>query len=738
MVRYQKKIEKGELFFVQLISYLKKIKQSKFSEYTPMALITILLIFQIIVSYYLSYSQNITNHYTRVSQVMRVQQASDDGRRNTAATIAASIMSDPEILTLVENTENQDTFEISKKLRKYMVTSEAIDNIYLYKHKNSLLCDANTNRSYGGNISPSHQVIFDCINQYRETGKTDFYYTASAPSEHNVTYFYKIYLNSNNPDDLIITRENFTELSRTYFDISYDLQGEIIIAGSDGKIVMGDTNFDIFSHLNDSELSALKNNGSLHNSIVFNDKQYIAVYTYSKSLSRYYIVLTPESTVVRDGFSNRNYIYTYICILLSLLTLVRVFSLWKKFRIKLLYSHTKPHIADTKISIHSCLAENSDESLALLLSLINKNYPNSQLATVMLVKIDNSEKLKKTYSQADFDLIKYGANNICTEIFTNHGVGILNSTDAEDFLEYVIVKDSSENFETACVDAAKECMASLGKYISMDTSYFIGSPLSIKSIHKSYENALQIFEYSFIRGEKSILLTNDIRSASPEDFLKAKELCDTIKLNIIENSPEYSDNLASLKSLTEKMNPSQIREILYNLVISMYSAVEHLEHKLNILVIFDVSSCFIALEKAQFAKEIFNMTDQLYNDVAAEISQRDKIRQSPLVAECMEIINANYRDENLSVEEIARRLNFSSNYLGRKFKQLTGSSIATVITEIRLDAAASEIISTNDKIQDIIKRVGITNSSHFTALFRKRFGESPINYRHSHKKNQSI
>lgn len=700
-----------------------------------MILITVLLICQIIVSYYLSYSQNIKNHFTRVSQVLQVLQASEDNHRNTAATIAASIISDPEILTLAENFDRtQSAFEISKKLRKYMVTSEVIENIYLYKHDNSFLCDANTNKSYNDVISPSHEMIFDCISQYRETGKTDFYYTSSAASDHNIKYFYKVYLSSNNSGDLIITKENFTEFSRAYLDISWDLQGEIAIASSNGEIIFGDTTFDIFSYLNEDEIYKLKHSGSLYNDIFFNDKQYIAVYTYSAPSDRYYVMLTPESIVVRDGFSNKNYIYTYICIFLSLLTLMRVFSLWKKFRIKLLYSHAKPHITEPEIRLHSYLTENSNESIALLLSIINKKYPNAQIAAVILIKIDNSETLRETYSQADFDLIKYGMNNICTEIFINHGFGILNLTDAEDVLEYVILKDSSDHFEKECIKAAKECMSSLDRYVYMDTSYFIGSPLSVKDVHQSYENALKIFEYSFIRGTKSVLLTKDIRSASPEDFIKAKELCYTIKLNIIENSGEYTNNLATLKELTEKMNPSQIREILYNLIISMYSAVEHLEHKLNVLVIFDVSICFTALEKAQFSKEIFDITDILYNDVAVQLSDRDKIHNSPLVSECMNIIKENYMDENLCVEEIARRMSFSANYLGRKFKQLTGSSIATIITEIRLDAAASEIISTNDKIQDIIKRVGITNSSHFTALFRKRFGDTPINYRHTHKK----
>lgn len=722
---------------MRLFFYLKKFKKGKLSEYTPMILITVLLICQIIVSYYLSYSQNIKNHFTRVSQVMQVMQASEDNQRNVAATLAASILSDPEVLVLAKNFDGtQSAFEISKKLRKYLVTADSIENIYLYNQNNSFLCDANSNKSYNGTVSPSHEIVFDCIRQYAETGKTDFYYTSSSSSNSNIRYFYKIYLSPYNSSDLIITKENFTEFSRAYLDISWDMQGEVIMARPDGEIIFGDTNFNFFSYLNENEIYKLKHNNSIYNNVSYNNKEYVAVYTYSASSDRYYVVLTPESIIVRDGFSNKNFIYTYICIFLSLLTLARVFSLWKKFRVKLLYSHSKPPVAEPEIKLHSYLTENSDQSIAMLLSLINKKYPNAQLATVLLIKIDNAEKLKESYSPSDYDLIKYGVNNICTEIFTNHGVGVLNLTDTEDVFEYIIVTDSSEFFERECINSAKECMSSLSRYISMDTSYFIGSPLPVKDIHQSYENALQIFEYSFIRGANSVLLTKDLRSVSPEDFLEAKRLCDVIKLNIIESSSEYADNLASLKSLTENMNPSQIREILYNLIISMYSAVEHLEHKLNILVIFDVSNCFAALDNAQFSKEIFDIADALYGEVAAQLSDRDKIRNSHLVSECMKIINESYGDKNLCVEEIAQRLGFSANYLGRKFKQLTGSSIATVITEIRLDVAASEIISTNDKIQDIIKRVGITNNSHFTVLFRKRFGESPINYRHTHKKDK--
>ena len=718
---------------MRLFTRLKKINKSKYSEYTPMLLITVLLVCQIVVAYYVSYDQTKENYFTRASEALRIQHTSDVNRHNSVAMLTTNIMTDPEIMTLIENYSGMNNaFEISKKLRKYLSMSATIENIYLYKADSSFMCDANTSISFGTFISPSHEILFDCINQYKETGKTSFYHTSTVSTP--TTYLYTIYKNPISPDNLTITKENFTEILRAYLDISHDMQGELIVANAAGDVVSGDATFDIFAHINTDNINKLKHTSSLYSIVDFNFKQHIAVYTYSETFDLYYIILTPLSVITKEGFSNRNYIYTYLCIFLSLLTLTRVFSLWRKFRIKLFAEYSKPHTAEQKNNLHSYLVGDTDESLYLLLREINKKYPNTQLTSVILINIDNSDELKTKYSQKDFELIKYGMNNICTEIFSNYGVGVLCLSDEDNILEYIIVKDSSEKFDEICLTAADKCKSLLKKYIDMNTSYFIGPPVIVKDIRQSYKNAIQISEYSFIRGAGSILSMKDVKVASPEEFAKAKDLCDIIKLNIIENSNEYNNNISSLKELTTIMNLSQIREILYYLILSMYSAVEHLESKFNKLILFDISSCFTTLEKSQFAEEIFDIVDALHYDIVSQITHNNEISSTPIVSQCMTIINENYADINLSVEDIAKKLSFSANYLGRKFKQLTGSSIATVITEIRLDVAAQEIVSTNHKIQDIIKHVGFTNSSHFTALFKKRFGESPVNYRRSHRK----
>lgn len=95
-----------------------------------------------------------------------------------------------------------------------------------------------------------------------------------------------------------------------------------------------------------------------------------------------------------------------------------------------------------------------------------------------------------------------------------------------------------------------------------------------------------------------------------------------------------------------------------------------------------------------------------------------------------------YIRENLShasVEELAVLLGFSRVYTGRLVKKLTDSSFKTLLQEARLKAAAREIRSTNKKIGEIILECGYENESFFRRIFKKEFGETPLEYRKKHK-----
>lgn len=97
----------------------------------------------------------------------------------------------------------------------------------------------------------------------------------------------------------------------------------------------------------------------------------------------------------------------------------------------------------------------------------------------------------------------------------------------------------------------------------------------------------------------------------------------------------------------------------------------------------------------------------------------------------LEFMRANY-GESLSLEEVAEKLWISPRQLQRLFKDLhQGHSFSRILEDIRLAAVCDELISGNSSIDQIAGKAGFASGNYLHAVFRKRFGITPSDYRKS-------
>ncbi len=92
-------------------------------------------------------------------------------------------------------------------------------------------------------------------------------------------------------------------------------------------------------------------------------------------------------------------------------------------------------------------------------------------------------------------------------------------------------------------------------------------------------------------------------------------------------------------------------------------------------------------------------------------------------------LNENY-NHKISLEKIAHNMYLSPVYISKIFKEETGESPINYLIKIRLEKA-KEILQTNDagSIKDIASQVGYDDVYHFSKLFKKYYGISPLYYR---------
>lgn len=85
--------------------------------------------------------------------------------------------------------------------------------------------------------------------------------------------------------------------------------------------------------------------------------------------------------------------------------------------------------------------------------------------------------------------------------------------------------------------------------------------------------------------------------------------------------------------------------------------------------------------------------------------------------------------QDLSLEEIARELNYSKYYVARAFKENTGMTLHKYIQGRRLSEAARKLAQTRQPILEVAFDAGYSSQQAFTQAFRQEYLCTPREYR---------
>lgn len=91
-------------------------------------------------------------------------------------------------------------------------------------------------------------------------------------------------------------------------------------------------------------------------------------------------------------------------------------------------------------------------------------------------------------------------------------------------------------------------------------------------------------------------------------------------------------------------------------------------------------------------------------------------------------------DKKLSIEELAKQVFLSADYFSKVFFDSMGIRPLEYINSKRIERAQMLLITTNLAIYQISDKVGISNSSYFTAMFKKHTRLTPEQYQKLHRR----
>lgn len=102
-------------------------------------------------------------------------------------------------------------------------------------------------------------------------------------------------------------------------------------------------------------------------------------------------------------------------------------------------------------------------------------------------------------------------------------------------------------------------------------------------------------------------------------------------------------------------------------------------------------------------------------------------KQNSKIADMVfEYLRENSFNDDLNIEQLAKRAFYSPQYLRKIFRQETGIPLGAFIRNKRMELAHELLLSTDLSVAKIMEKVGFHDSKSFYLAFKKKFGTTPM------------
>lgn len=279
-------------------------------------------------------------------------------------------------------------------------------------------------------------------------------------------------------------------------------------------------------------------------------------------------------------------------------------------------------------------------------------------------------------------------------------------------------------------DIFEEINSAVKEKLSITVSMAVsGIGHSMRDIPFLYSEALDVHSYLYLLGENRLITDADIQDQGKEKFEYPHEIEKKLLDNLF--AGKYEDAVESYKEFVENIRVYTVEEIRLSFVLLAY-AIKNTSHKSiartsSILLEFDHFNK--RLQGAGTIEEVHQLFLHLFVEVVDKLKVYSREKYEQLIEQVKEVVREEYGDVNLSMNQAAERVNMSAAYLGRLFKQVTGSTFTEYLTKFRLDMACELLKKTGKTVNDISNEVGFTNSSYFYIVFKKNMDCTPNQYR---------
>lgn len=143
---------------------------------------------------------------------------------------------------------------------------------------------------------------------------------------------------------------------------------------------------------------------------------------------------------------------------------------------------------------------------------------------------------------------------------------------------------------------------------------------------------------------------------------------------------------------------------------------------------FPAQTLLQSVMKAVTWEQMLEVMEPFFAGILAEDEQDESSTENLLVRKARNLIQE-YYNQGITLEEIARKLCVSEEYLSALFRKETGTTFTETIRKFRVEKVKELLLSTSMKLNQIAVMTGYADPKYMSKVFREETGMLPLEYR---------
>ena len=251
-----------------------------------------------------------------------------------------------------------------------------------------------------------------------------------------------------------------------------------------------------------------------------------------------------------------------------------------------------------------------------------------------------------------------------------------------------------------------------------------------------YQMARAATAYRFMYGLGSIVTEEEMAvralngKASPDISRLMKLLKDCDREGF---AREYRRIIGEIKSLSIQT----AMDALMDMASQMITYYHTLHYRFEPLSKTDYEALSQGLSAYEYMDDIGEWFFHLAEEIWMVLERSRQTGREDIVEKAVAYLQENYADPGISAQLLADKYHITPSYFSRLFHEKCGCAFPDYLTTLRMEKAKELLLSESNKsIQEICELVGYSNPSYFNAIFKKKFGVTPGQFRKNHRNGQ--